>query len=287
VATGVSEPLRSTPHSQKFRAVTAALVGIAIGATVIALTLLISGANGGPPPKWSDWSPTDGGLQGAREIAAHLAPLYRISALDQLAVVTVVNTGNAAASAVSGGSSGSQASRGLTLALRQDPPSSTVTAIGGNTIVYNLCGIGTTNCAIGGAPSPDRLLLLRREALELTLYTFKYVGGTQYVATILPPGSSQPMSSLTAMPPGAGAAPKPQDIALLFAHDELKPLLDQPLSSTLPLTSPPLVPQLGLWKGTTDAAQVAQITSLGLFSEHLSGAQDGSNQLVLEPLPPQ
>ena len=59
----------------------------------------------------------------------------------------------------------------------------------GNTIAYNLCGVGGKDCAIGaGTPSNSRLLLLRREALELALYTFKYIRGTQNVLTILPPG---------------------------------------------------------------------------------------------------
>src|SRR5947209_5781330 len=76
--------------------------------------------------------------------------------------------------------------------------------IGGNTIAYNLCGVGSTNCSIGvGTPSPDRLLLLRREALELALYTFKYISGTQNVVAILPPGHTAAITAgrLSPQPP--------------------------------------------------------------------------------------
>ena len=78
------------------------------------------------------------------------------------------------------------------MAVRPSPASQLGVPLSGNTIAYNLCGIGGKNCAIGvGQPSTDRLLLLRREALELALYTFKYIGGTQNVVAILPPGRTR------------------------------------------------------------------------------------------------
>ena len=82
--------------------------------------------------------------------------------------------------------------------MRTNPSSSAVSLLNGNTIAYNLCGIGGKNCAIGiGTPSSARLLLLRREALELALYTFKYVHGVENVVAILPPG---PLGSRPATP---------------------------------------------------------------------------------------
>ena len=283
-------PPAESPHSHRFRAAIAMLVGIAIGAIVIALVALAGGRGNSFTGTWSSWSPTDGGLQGAREIADHVAPLYRISGVDQLAVVTVANLASPSTSGASASSSGSSSSGGLEVAVRQDPNSSSVSLIGGNTVAYNLCGLGSANCAIGvGAPSADRLLLLRREALELALYTFRYIPGTQNVVAILPPGheKTQATASLTAKPPGtnASAKTKPLDIALLFLHDELAPLLNQPLGQTLQ-QFPPAVPQVSLWKQTAEAALVAQITSRGMFSEHITTAQDGSNLIVLDPLPP-
>ncbi len=287
MADGLNET--TSPHNQKFRAVTATLVGVAIGAIAIALAVLVTGGSSGPAPKWSTWSPPDGGAQGAREIADHLAPFYRISPVDQLDVITVANVSSPSAASTSASSTSSGSGGGLQVAVRANPPSTAVSLIGGHTVAYNLCGIGTSNCAIGvGTPSNDRLLLLRREALELALYTFKYIPGTQNVVAVLPPGKTQPTSALSPKPPSSGAksASRPLDIALLFLRDELKPWLNQPLSSTLPLQFPPLVSELSLWRQTPEAALVEQITARGQFAEHLVQAQDGSNLIVLDPLPP-
>ena len=274
-----------SPHSHKFRVAIALLVGIAIGAIVVALAAVGSSPKTAATFKWSDWHPSDSGTQGAREIADHIAPYYRISATDQLDVVTVVNLSTPSAAASSTG-----ASSGLEVAVRSSLSSSHVSLLGGDTIAYNLCGIGTSNCAIGvGEPSPERLLLLKREALELALYTFKYLKGVQNVVAILPPGHTIQTSSLTLKPPSGKAttAPQPVDIALLFLHDELKPWLDRPLSATFPEQFPPSVPELGVWSQTDEAGLVAQITASGLFTEKLQQAQDGTSLIVLDPQPPQ
>jgi hypothetical protein len=47
------------------------------------------------------------------------------------------------------------------------------------------------------------------------------------------------------------------------------------------------VPDLPLWRNTEEAGLVDQITAHGLFTERLVQAQDGSNLIVLDPLPPQ
>jgi hypothetical protein len=73
-------------------------------------------------------------------------------------------------------------------------------------------------------------------------------------------------------------------MAVLFVHPELQPLLDQPLSATFPEPNPPTVAQM---PNTPEAGLVEQVTARGLFSEHLQQAQDGSNLIVLDPLPPQ
>jgi hypothetical protein len=275
----------SHPHAHRFRAAIAMLVGIAIGAIVVALVAVTSSSKTTATFQWSTWKPADDGLPGAREIADHIAPSYRISAVNQLDVVTVVNLTDPTAAASASGATPS----GLEVAVR--PPGSTqVQLLGGNTVAYNLCGIGSTNCAIGiGTPSADRLLLLRREALELALYTFKYLKGVQNVVAILPPGHTIQTSTLTNAPPGANAKPvsKAVDIALLFIKDELKPWLDRPLSATFPEQFPPSVPDVGLWSQTPEAGLVAQITASGLFTEKLVQAQDGTNLIVLDPQPPQ
>jgi hypothetical protein len=160
-----------------------------------------------------------------------------------------------------------------------------VSVLTGKTVGYNLCGIGGSNCAIGvGQPSADRLLLLRREAFELALYTFRYIGGINNVVAILPPGHTTQTSTLSPKPPSSNASTKPLNVALLFLRDELQPWLSQPLAATLPEQFPPTVSQM---HGAPEAGLVEQITARGLFSQNLVQAQDGTNLIVLDPLPPQ
>ncbi len=280
----------ASPHAHRFRTATTLLIGFGVGALLIAIAVAVSSSGQSKPSApWSAWAPTDGGTQGAREIADHVAPLYRLSSVDQLAVVTLVNlesTSQATAAAEAAANGTPSASSGLQVAVRTNPSSSAVSLLGGNTIAYNLCGIGGKNCAIGvGSASTNRLLLLRREALELALYTFKYVNGVDNVVAILPPGHTQQTSTLSKkLPTSDSGASKPVDIAVLFVKPELQPLLEHPLSATLPEEFPPTVAQMA---NAPEAGLVDQITAHGLFSEKLQQAQDGSNLIVLDPLPPQ
>jgi hypothetical protein len=246
---------------------------VAVCALAAALILSSTGdssrSNGGD---WSVFSPSDTGLSGAQEIADYVAPYYRASASDQLAVVTAVNLNNAnnplqVAVPASGNSGG----------LVPLPSSST--------IVYNMCGTGSTNCSIGvGQPSAARLLLLRREALELALYTFKYLDNVDSVVTILPPGHTVQGCTGICPKPQTNTTTKPLDVALAFDRNELKPWLNRPLHTTLPETLPPTVPEM---QNAPEAELVSIITAHGLFSERTEQAQDGSTVIVLSPLPPQ
>jgi hypothetical protein len=283
-----------SPHAGRFRSLTALLVAIGIGALVIAGAIAAGGRTSSPPaPKWSEWQPTDAGALGARDIADFVAPFYRIDNIHQLAVVTVVNLESAATAAAqqqaaANSTAAGGVASGLQVAVRPSPTSSQVSLLGGNTIAYNLCGEGGKDCAIGvGKPSTNRLLLLRREALELALYTFKYISGTQNVVAILPPGHSAQTSTLSKKLPtsnSAQSAAKPVDIAVLFVRQEIAPLLGHPLRLLLPEQSPPTVAQM---PSAPEAGLVDQLTARGLFSESLQQAQDGSSLIVLNPLPPQ
>ncbi len=280
-------PRRSFPHAGKFRAATATLVGFAFGALAVAAVLLATQSKSTPSVPWSSWQPPDSGTLGASEIAGHIAPLYRISGTEQLAVVTVVNLANpnAAAAAAATGTTTPSSSSGLQVAVRPDASSSAVTLLTGNTIAYNLCGIGGSNCAINaGQASTARLLLLRREALELALYTFKYISGTQNVVAILPPGHTTVGCTGICSKPNQRTTTQTVTIALLFLRDELQPWLTQPLEGTLPEQFPPTVSQM---TQAPEASLVEQITARGMFQEKVEQAQDGSNLLVLSPMPAQ
>jgi hypothetical protein len=260
-------------HMSRFRWAIAVLFLLAAGSLAAAVALSSPRSARTPGGNdWSTWRPTDGGLTGAQEIADYIAPYYRATPGDQLAVVTVVNLNNPA-SPVEVVLPGSGASGSL-LPL---PASST--------IVYNLCGVGGSNCSIGvGRPSSARLLLLRREALELALYTFKYIGGIQAVVAILPPGHTVAGCTGICKTPQTKPVVRQLDLAVAFDRAELQPYLDAPLRTTLPGDIPPSVSQM---PNASEAPLVSVITAHGLFAEKTQQGQDGSTVITLSPLPPQ
>ena len=84
---------------------------------------------------------------------------------------------------------------------------------GGSTVAYQMCGFGSTqqNCGIVSEVTANRGRLLRREALELSLYTLKYVPGTNAVLTYLPSpaGDADAGHGGARRSEGRGAEPRP------------------------------------------------------------------------------
>jgi hypothetical protein len=278
---------RGNPHAEKFRVATALLTGIAIGALALALVILAGGRGGSSDAQWSSWSPSDNGRLGETEIADHVAPYYRITASQQLDVVTLMNIANASAAASAGGGTGTTS--GLQVAVNQTGTPGSLSLLNGSTVAYEICGVGGSKCQLPGSPSTNRVLLLRREALELALYTFRYISGIDNVIVLLPPGHTVTASPLQPKPPTLTSGPsnsQPTTVACLFVKQELQPWLTQPLTAALQPFPPP-VAELPLWSRTEEAGLVDEITGHGLFSEKIEQAQDGSSLLVLNQLPTQ
>jgi hypothetical protein len=250
------------------------LLALGLCSLGVAVGLSTAGRRAPSPGDWSAWSPPDGGLTGAQEIADFVAPYYRATPSEQLAVVTAVNL--------------TDPNNPLTVVVPASRSSGGLVPLNASsTIVYNLCGVGSHDCAIGvGQPSSARLLLLRREALELALYTFKYLGGIQTVVAILPPGH-QLQGCVGICPKPASSSPHkftPVNLAVAFDRSELQPWLERPLRQTLPEPIPPTVSQM---PNAPEAELVSILTAHGLFSEHSEQAQDGANVIVLQPQAPQ
>jgi hypothetical protein len=93
----------------------------------------------------------------------------------------------------------------------------------GNGVMYNLCGTGA-RCSISeGKPSANRLRLLRREALELALYTFKYVEDIDSVIALMPTNLGSPET------------PDDDTASVLFLQKkDFRRQLQAPLQQTLP-----------------------------------------------------
>jgi len=266
------------------------LAGVAVGAIAIAVAVVV--ANHGSSPgsarktaTWSAWSPGASGGQGATEIADHIAPFYRFSSARQLDVVTPM-------ALTSPDASGTISGTGLVVAVNTGTAKvEKLSLLGGHTVAYDICGLGTTNCALGGHPSASRLLLLRREALELALYSFKYISGTENVIAVLPPGrtettTAKPSSAHGSTSSHAVKASKPLNLAVLFVRPELQPWLSTPLSKTLAQV-PPDIPELPLWTHSNEAGLVDQVTARGLFASSIESQGGGAKLLVLRSIPPQ
>ncbi len=276
-----ADELPRSPHADKFRVVLAGLIGIALGALAVAAAVLVahdnsnssssSAAGSGATLTWSTWKPTATGNEGATEIADYIAPFYRLSTSQQLAVITPISTTQLDES------TGTFTGSGLTVALNTSSTStaseSSLRPLAGETVGYDLCGQGSSDCSVGGSASTVRMLLLRREALELALYTFKYLPKSENVVAVLPPGHTT-----------ASKKSKKVTVAVLFDRAELQPLLTEPVDATL-AEDPPDVAQLNAWKNTEEAGLVDTVTSRSLFSEHVEAQQDGGNLLILNPLP--
>lgn len=262
------------PHAPRFRLVLAMLVGVAVAAIAIAVVVASGGSRRSAltsTANWSNWTPDASGNTGITEIAQHIAPYYRLSAAQQLDVVTPIRLAQTTAAGTTTGS-------GLTVAVNESSSSKqSLGLLNGTTVAYNVCGLGASSCELAGRPSVYRMLLLRREALELALYTFEYISGSQNVVVVLPPGHTVTAS---------GANTKGVTVALLFIRKDLQPWLSVPLSRTLQ-QYPPELSQLSLWSKTQEAGLVDQVTAHWLFSSQVEAQQEGGNLLVLTPLPAQ
>jgi hypothetical protein len=221
-ATSPPAPAGPAPFRGRFGFVMGALLGIGACAAIGFGLLLAAG-----PPKnriklaenWSSWQPpTSDASTGAQDIAAHVAPEYRRDAAHQLV-------------AVEGGPLQLEGTP-VTVALR--PDDGTIRDLGSDGVLYTLHGAGAHGELTAGKPSVERHALLRREALELALYSFRYLDGIDEVVALLPP--TNPKASAKASKGAAkkaAATEKPQQQAVLYRAGDLRRELESPLSRTL------------------------------------------------------
>ena len=243
------------PHRFRFYTVYGVLA-LALCAGV-AVLVVFANRSISPAPKWSSWQPSGGGLGAARQIADHVSPSYRLPNGNQL--VDVI----AEAPSLTPNSKKTLPVHFLAIrgANGQVSPDSVFGISSADSVMYSLCGLGT-NCSIAtGTPSLARGRLVRREILELALYTFRYVGGIQNVIAFMPP---QP-----------GAAPQ---YVVYLRRSDLAAQLSTPLAESLAAKTP-LQNSINAHEvRLVDAATVSKIYS---FSP--AQTQTGELALVLTP----
>jgi hypothetical protein len=263
-----------SPHAPRFRMIIGLLTVIAVVAIAVAVVLASDHTDQRALPvstHWSSWAPDGNANEAAEEIAQYVSPFYRASGSQQLDVVSPMQLAET-------DDAGTVTGSGLTVALEAANTSSrSLQLLNGKTIGYNVCGLGPKNCELTGTASINRMLLLRREALELALYTFRYVGSAQNVVVVLPPGHTVTTG---------GADDKGLTVALVFLRSSFSSFLNVPLSRTL-AAYPLELSELTSWSKTQDASLVDELTSHFLFSSQVETLQEGGSALVLTQLPAQ
>jgi hypothetical protein len=247
-------PVATYPHRPRFLFVYGFLGAVLAGA--IALVVIYAGRAITPAPTWSTWHPHGGGLGAAKQIADQVGKSYRLPNGDQLVDVLAKEP------SVSPPTGSPISLHYVALKGTGGKPDTDYVVSPSDTMMYQLCGLGT-GCAIAtGKPSSARGTLVRREILELALYTFKYVGGVNNVIAFLPPVSTQPTRAVYL---------QKSDVAA-----ELKTPLTQTLRAKVPL--PATIPAREVH--TIDATTESRV-----YKVALAQAPNGDAVLVLTPLP--
>jgi len=231
------------------------ILGVTAGAAIGTAIVLAERPAPLPPPPWSSWRPDTSSLRGqALEIANHVGPTYRLPSGDQLANVKVANP------------AGNKQLRAIGVPTKAKPETLSDFKLYDNnkTVYYMLCGAGS-NCKIDeGTPSRARGTVLRREALELALYTLEYAHSADNVIVFFPPGPGQ----------------KKVSSSLFFQRGDLESSLKDPLRRTLPRVQPPLPGQIGKGEQKT----VDELTASLLYKfVGIVNASGFGNMVVLEP----
>ncbi len=164
------EPTGPSQFRNRFGFLLGSLAGVCVAAALVVVAILVtnngdSNSTAGLAKNWSRWKPDDTSLQGGpAEIAQKVGAEYKQGNGKQLVLVEPQPVDN------------------LHVAL--SPSSGNIAQLTGTGVVYNLNGLGTNGSILGGTPSPARLQVIQREALELALYTFRYLPDVDMVVTL-------------------------------------------------------------------------------------------------------
>jgi hypothetical protein len=233
------------------------VLAVVAGAAVGALVVLVSRGSPAPAPAWSEWKPEGSAERRAGQIGEHVSDKYRLPTGRALAPVTY-----AGPPTVTGPDGALFQVRALAVQPSNAADESDVdTFNAANTVMYTLCGLGDA-CSIPGQASVERGALLRRESLELALYSFKYIDGIDSVVALLPPRAD-----------GEAAT------AVFLERGDLRRELDRRLDETL---TAPLTPGVGEMS-SEELRTVDRTTRSRLYEYTYLQAQDGSPVMVLSP----
>jgi hypothetical protein len=256
----VASTIATKTYGNRFRIVYAFLGLVLLGAGV-GMVVLATRPEAKPAPPWSSWQPTpDTVAKMSSEIADHVAHSYRVAKGGRQLVNVVPSRPTV--------TSGTTKISIEAIAIRKAPNNNAgIEVLTGNDVsgsqMFTFCGLGA-NCSIPvGKASQVRGRLVRREALEVALYTFKFVPSIKSVIAFLPP-----------------SGPNQTESPLMFLRKaDLQEVLDKPLRHTLRRVTPPLPND----KNETEAKTIDDLTLPNVFSYSLQALQTGGAAFVLDP----
>ena len=228
-----------------------ALVAAVFVGVIVLFAFLVS-QNEAQAPRWSAYQPKGSGIERAQDIANHIAPFYREGGSTLAAVNAqrpVINSANVDAFAIARAPTANVGG-----GIEKLEPAD-------KSMFYVFCGSGQ-RCAVPGEPTPERALLLRREALELALYTFRYMQDVESVVTILPPVGNV-------------------NTAGYFKRSAMGEHLDKPLFETLPTAGPFEAEEAAI----NDGEDAEQLSANSFFQSVVQELPTGGALLVLTPPP--
>jgi hypothetical protein len=258
-----------SPFRGRFGFVMGALLGVGIGAVLLFVALLTTGDDPGGDllaKNWSSWHPTSSEpVTAAPQIASHVARRYRQENKSQLGAVST------------------RVFDRFPILLR--PKGGNIEQLNGPGVLYTFNGLGPDGKISGGKPNESRALVQRREALELALYSFRYLDEVTMVVVLFA-GEEKPAAkgkkdaqsgAAAAASPDAAADDSRELQAVFYRPGDLLPQLQVPLGMTLS-AKPPAV---NGFKGP-EAERVDNLTRTNVFSAAFQLAPDQNIYLVLD-----
>jgi hypothetical protein len=260
-----AERAHSSAYYTRFSFAFMLLIFVGVGA-VGALVLVLIHAEGGRSPAWSKFKPQGSPIAKERQIATLVSSEYKASTSERLVAVF---PGALETTQFFQSDSGPTSVQVPISQIAVQPDVSTgkheegdfTFFDPGSTIAYEMCGVGGSqqNCGVASLTGTNPSGLLHREALELALYTLKYVSGTSAVIVYLPPPTKQ----------GVAAT------AVLIGKKDVKRNLDRPLARTLK-------PQeILVGGGIPNGATVGALTASRVYSSNYQTLPGQNTALLL------
>jgi hypothetical protein len=255
-----TERARRSVYRGRFAIFYLLLAGIA-GAAVGTAVVLVGRGSPAPAQPWSEWQPEGSAERRTAQIADRISVAYRLPNGDPLA------------SALAGPPSAPTADGTLVrmrailvrpqTARGQQEANDNEAFDARESMMYLLCGGTGTACSIPAERgTPEFYGLVRRQALELALYTFKYVAGVESVVVLLPNRQGQEVAT-----------------AIFLERSDVRNELSQPLAWTL---SAPVTPDVGAIP-VEELRAINRITRPRVYAYQYDSAADGSPIMVLTP----